>query len=227
MKAFVFRMICFLEWLKTFLTNRTMAVKIRNCVSSNILIVSGVPQERVLGSYLVLLHLDEIIYIAAGLDVWSSVNAVERGGLIKCSKYRSPMIHRTCTSIVRQIVPSCSLDRLLLARWSKLSSLELSLKSSMLKWNFDLSGLERKSGCIAWKVKLQGVREVRTWGVSAWSVNRLWSSSLVGTGIEVCHKAVDVSLMGQTVDTIAPMQLYSASHKHEERWMFISLRVHQ
>jgi hypothetical protein len=79
-------------------------------VSSGISRVTGAAQDRVLGLYLVLLCLDDIIDIAAGSDVWSSVNAVECGGLIKCSKYCSPMIYRTCESVVRQLVPTCRLE---------------------------------------------------------------------------------------------------------------------
>ena len=35
-----------LEWIKAFLTDRTQAVKINNCISSNIAITSGSPRER-------------------------------------------------------------------------------------------------------------------------------------------------------------------------------------
>ena len=57
-----------IEWIKAFIKDRTQTVKIRNCISSNILITSGVPQGSILGLLLFFSYINDISDVAVGLD---------------------------------------------------------------------------------------------------------------------------------------------------------------
>jgi len=58
-----------LQWIKSFLTNRTQAVEVRGVTSAYTLLRYGVPQGSVLGPLLFLLYTADVATIAHGHGV--------------------------------------------------------------------------------------------------------------------------------------------------------------